>query len=552
MDPRIVLTRWSLSTTVDPQYRLLIQAPVPVDLHLQRRSLAHALRAAIVLSKWSGRSLSWARPSCSKSPTEDAVVSVPVSYAVPRDDRLQSALKFLFGRLNYERSPQLARTLGDFKLARMESFLDRLGNPQLQVPTVHIAGSKGKGSTATMVAGIFAAAGYRTGLFTSPHIANYAERFQINGIPIPADQLVELIERVRVVVELMDREFGDGGPTFFEITTVIGWLWFFEQRVEMAVIEVGLGGRLDSTNVCQPLVSVITSISKDHTRLLGDREESIAREKSGIIKPGVPLVSGVSDSKISQVIELIAQDRGAPCLRIGHEFEVHAQLAEGIPPSEPPRYAIRVQFQGDEFGEYLLCLPGEHQVVNGTLAVIVSRLLTEHGFVINNEHLSRGLANATCPLRVEILSRRPMVIADAAHNSASVMALMTTLADLRVRRRIAIVAFSQDKDVRHLLSLIDGHFDDIVLTRFLKNPRACSVDELEQQARNHVGFQLENGGFTGSGVGYRTRFRDRGRLDLHDRFILSGCRTSGAVAARLNEPLTGVRSRQSSCATCCG
>ena len=196
------------------------------------------------------------------------------------------ALAFWYGRVNYERkSPQP----GDLKLDRMRALLRCLGDPHEKLRTVHVAGSKGKGSTSAMLAAILQQAGYRTGLFTSPHLVRVEERVQVDGVPVTRDELAALMTDVRAAVEA-----GRLAPTFFEVATALGFLHFVRRRVGVAVIEVGLGGRLDSTNVCRPLVAIITSISHDHTQMLGSKLESIAAEKAGIIKPGCPVVSGVT------------------------------------------------------------------------------------------------------------------------------------------------------------------------------------------------------------------------------------------------------------------
>ena len=265
--------------------------------------------------------------------------SCPTSYS--------AALEFLLSRIDYERSATVPYNRREFHLERMHELLDRLGNPHKSLKVVHIAGTKGKGSTAAMIAAILSAAGYRTGLYTSPHLDRIEERLAIDGCPCSPEQFVELLERVRPVVEAMDgaglrvgfspRESvqgawaeahatpeGDGallGPTYFEITTAMAFLHFAEQAVDMAVVEVGLGGRLDSTNVVRPLVSVITSISFDHMKQLGATLDAIAREKAGIIKPGVPVVSSVLGDEPRWAIEEVARRCGSTISQLGVDFD---------------------------------------------------------------------------------------------------------------------------------------------------------------------------------------------------------------------------------------
>ena len=211
-----------------------------------------------------------------------------------------AALAFLYSRIDYERAVNPPYSAGTLRLERMRELLARLGNPQRGLPTVHIAGTKGKGSTAAMVAAVLTAAGHRTGLASSPHLRRVEERLAIDGRPASGDELVELVDRLRPHVETMERQAahvaGETGPTYFEITTALAWQHFARNRVRAAVVEVGLGGRLDATNVCEPTVTAITSISFDHTRQLGNTLAEIAGEKAGIIKPGVPIISGATQA----------------------------------------------------------------------------------------------------------------------------------------------------------------------------------------------------------------------------------------------------------------
>src|SRR5579884_2241460 len=223
----------------------------------------------------------------------------------------QQALAYWFGRVNYEqRSPEPA----DLKLDRMRALAAALGNPQERLRIIHVAGSKGKGSTAAMLTSILRSAGYRTGLFTSPHLVHVEERIQVDGASITPVELTALLEDVRTASSGLE-------PTFFEIATAAGFLHFVRRRVEVAVIEVGLGGRFDSTNICRPLLSVITSISFDHTQQLGNTLPQIAMEKAGIIKPGRPVVSGVTVPAARETIAAIARQRNAPLWELGADFD---------------------------------------------------------------------------------------------------------------------------------------------------------------------------------------------------------------------------------------
>ncbi len=264
--------------------------------------------------------------------------SACLARAAPDDPAREAAIDWLMRRINYERTAFVPYCSRQLKLDRMRQLLTRLGQPDAGMKIVHVAGTKGKGSTSAMIAAMLTAAGYRTGVFSSPHLERIEERFAVDGVPCSADELVALVNRVIPIVRAMDEEAGepasagdeatsDAGPTYFEITTAIALLHFVERHVDAAVLEVGLGGRLDSTNVCLPVVSVITSISFDHMRQLGNTLASIAREKAGIIKPGVPVVSGVIDPEPQAVIAQIAREHGCRLIQLGRDFDFQYQRA---------------------------------------------------------------------------------------------------------------------------------------------------------------------------------------------------------------------------------
>ena len=253
-------------------------------------------------------------------------------------DRLayDDALALLWERIDYERASGVVYGESEYKLDRMRELLARLGNPQSSAPIVHVAGTKGKGSTAAMTAAVLSAAGYRTGLFSSPHLKRVEERMAIDGQLCPEAEFLKLARRLRPIVADMDaqaaRTSGEVGPTYFELTTAVALLHFATQQVDAMVLEVGMGGRLDSTNVCSSTVSVITSISFDHTRQLGHTLALIAREKAGIIKPGVPVVSGVVADEPRGVIEEVSQPAAVADRAIGTRlrFRLSAAAATGV------------------------------------------------------------------------------------------------------------------------------------------------------------------------------------------------------------------------------
>ena len=401
-------------------------------------------------------------------------------------DSYSSALAFLLDRINYERTGRIPTTA--LRLDRMRELVRRLGDPHLRVPVVHVAGTKGKGSTATMIAAMLQAAGYRTGLYTSPHLERIEERFVVDGRICSPEAFVELTRCVEPVLRELDAEATSADvrmPTFFEITTAMAFVYFAQQPVDVAVLEVGLGGRLDSTNVCQPLVSVITSISFDHTKQLGNTLAAIAREKAGIIKPGVPVVSGVIDEEPRQVIAGIAAERGARLLQFRQDFDasqVASPTAEQCSPllqGSVINYSENCQGRTECVNEVKVRLPGDHQVANAATAIAAVRQLSQSGWNLPEAAIRAGLANVHCPARIEVVRRDPTVVVDTAHNLASIEALCRTLRGAAPGNRILIFASSKDKDVRGMLGLLLPEFDRVILTRYVNNPRSRSPEQLQ-------------------------------------------------------------------------
>jgi len=394
-------------------------------------------------------------------------------------------------RIDYERARNVPYRTKEFKLARMRELLAKLDNPHHELPVIHVAGTKGKGSTAVMVSAVLTAAGRRTGAFTSPHLERIEERIAVNGRACSAAELVELVDRVRRPVQEMDAQAAAGppdeiGPTYFELTSAMAMLHFARRRVDAAVLEVGLGGRLDSTNVCRPLLSVITSISLDHVRQLGDTLTSIAREKAGIIKPSVPVISGVVQSEPREVIRQVCREHGCSLTELGIDFNfdyrpprnVESAAAQGQIDFRYDADGVRIQYDDVSLG-----LLGRHQAANAAVALAALAELTKAGWRIPEEAIRKGLAEAVCPARAEVVSRRPVVVIDGAHNLASVKALAETLEEsLSCRRRLLVFAASQEKDVRGMLSALLDRFDEVIFTRYEENPRSVPPEELNAAA----------------------------------------------------------------------
>ncbi|MFW6124624.1 MAG: bifunctional folylpolyglutamate synthase/dihydrofolate synthase, partial [Pirellulales bacterium] len=402
----------------------------------------------------------------------------------------------------------------DLGLGRMRELLRRLGDPQRRPAIIHVAGTKGKGSTAAMLSAALTAAGHRVGRFTSPHLERLEERLAIDGVPCSADELVDLVERLRPVVAAMDREAAAArpagrhgvahGPTYFELTTAMALLHFAARDCGLAVLEVGLGGRLDSTNVCTPLVSVITSISFDHTAQLGGTLAAIAAEKAGIIKPGVPVISGVRQPEPRGVIRRACRDAGAPLRELGVDFDCrydppnHLERAasparfEYQPRPAPPGRSVRqpitdhrsptTNHQSPSIHHpppYHLPLPGRHQAANAALALAVIDQLRSRGWDVPERAVRDGLRSLRWPARAEVVARRQAVVLDVAHNPASIHALIELLGEsFSAARRHLVFAATLEKDVRGMLDPLLAHFDTVALTRYLSNPRAVPPEEL--------------------------------------------------------------------------
>ena len=395
----------------------------------------------------------------------------------------------LFGRINYERRTPRAGAESAFDLRTMHRLMEMLQHPETAYPIVHIAGTKGKGSTASMIAAILTAAGFRTGLYTSPHLQHLEERFRIGSELISPDQLDQLIVELQPAIEQLDRvaEATSGshrqdadsrisGPTFFEITTALAFRYFQQQGVDAAVIEVGLGGRLDSTNICTPAVSVITNIGMDHMHLLGDRLELIAREKAGIIKPGIPVVSGETTPEAADVIARIAAERGSPLFQRERDFGVKRNA---------DTWSCLTQIPGAHaahcYEDLVLGMLGNHQQNNASVAIATCEVLRSLGWQLSEHALRKGLAATHVPGRIELLEAPPKTIVDIAHNVPSLVALIETLnQQIPTGRRTLLMSISREKDLRGMLACLPDHFDRVILTQFRNNPRAAKCDQLRE------------------------------------------------------------------------
>lgn len=401
----------------------------------------------------------------------------------------EQAIRFLFDRINFERTP--AGSEQDFRLGRMRKLLELLDSPQKRLPTVHIAGTKGKGSTAIMLAEMLTSAGFLVGLYTSPHVDAFEERMLVGGQRPTPVQIVELVRRVQVAVSQCETSASPFSPTFFEVTTALAWMYFEAQRAEIVILEVGLGGRLDSTNVCSPITSVITTISRDHTQLLGSTLAQIAGEKAGIIKEGIPVISGVQSKEALEVIVRRCREQRADLWQLGLDFSFkHSPQGCFKSTGIGPEYsmtnfgAVDVETPHSQWPTMPLSLAGEHQAHNAAVALATIDKLQQLGWSVSREAAQVGLARVRWPMRIEVVARNPTVIVDAGHNWESISALGKTieasfLPSLSpVARCVLILAATKDKDVFGISRQLLPRFDAIILTQYFKNPRAVSAGSL--------------------------------------------------------------------------
>jgi len=374
----------------------------------------------------------------------------------------QAALDYVLAFADYERLPRSAVV---FDLRRVEMLLERLGNPQVAARSVHIAGTKGKGSTAAMIASMLTESGYRTGLYTSPHLLSFTERIRIDGRNIAEVDFARLVEAIMPEAGAVNQSGGLGELTTFELLTALAFTYFQEAEADYQVLETGLGGRLDATNVVQPEVCVITSISLDHMDVLGDTLARIAAEKAGIIKPGSTVVCAPQFPEAMEVIAKTCQDRDARLVRIG--TEVTWQRRNFSPDGQS--FQLRSSKR-----EYSLDLPllGEYQLENAATAVAAIEELSDPEAKISPESIAAGLKHVRWPGRLQVLRRQPWFIVDGAHNAYSAKRLGEALQRyFSFDRAIIIFGASSDKDIAGLVTEISAFASETIVTGS-RHPRA--------------------------------------------------------------------------------
>ncbi len=404
----------------------------------------------------------------------------------------EEALDYLYSFVDYGAVRPAQYSPETFDLQRMVRFMAAFGDPHRRYPTLHVAGTKGKGSVAAMCASALQAGGYRTGFYSSPHLLDFGERIQVDGAYIPRAAMAEIVDSMRAKVP------EHPGITTFELTTALAFLYFAQAQVDVAVLEVGLGGRLDATNIVVPRVAVITSLSYDHTSLLGHTLAEIAGEKAGIIKPGVPVVTAPQPAEALAVLESLAAERGAPLTVVGRDW-LYRPVRQSLEGQAFEIWSAREQQQLNALtvsGHPVAWRPevveipllGQHQVDNAAVAYAALQALRDQGLPLAAGAVRAGLGGVRWPGRFELLNRQPALVLDGAHNTDSAEKLAATVREYFPGRRVTLIfGASSDKDVPGMLAALlapDTGVQRVLLTQAV-HPRAQDTDEMAALVAGH-------------------------------------------------------------------
>jgi len=410
------------------------------------------------------------------------------------DQNYINAIRFLYERINYEKTVDRPYDQRTYRLARMKFLLQQLGNPHLVAPVIHIAGTKGKGSVSWLIAETLRRSGRRVGLYTSPHLLQIEERFLVDAQPCLPSELAMHIESLRAAEDVTAHS-EHGPPTFFEMTTALAWALFAYRKTDVNVIEVGLGGRLDSTNVCQSILSIITSISYDHQQQLGNTLTLIATEKAGIVKPRVPVISGARNDEAQTVIRNRCRDMDCELWEIGVDFDAtirskhvwnnNDRSQSAFFPSHMDFIAMNPSLPMSAINDCPLRMVGKHQSENAAVAIAAWNRLNADGWAIPKSAMLDTLAQTQLSCRVELVSDQPAVVIDTSHNVASINALTLALNDhFAPSKKTIVFACSKDKEYEKMLVQLMQFADRLIVTQFHNNPRSVPVERLEALARD--------------------------------------------------------------------
>jgi dihydrofolate synthase/folylpolyglutamate synthase len=383
------------------------------------------------------------------------------------------AIKYLFERTDYEKEKNLRYNVTTFDLSRMEKLLSLLGKPHEKIRTAHIAGTKGKGSTATMLAKMLEANNHKVGLYTSPHVVHLHERIVVNSKMITEPEMLRLLNRIYAPVEKVAKT---DPPTFFEVMTALAFMYFVDAKADIAVIETGLGGRLDSTNVIKPEVIGITSLSIDHQKQLGNTLESIAREKAGIFKRGVPIITVKQHPDAMRVLKSHANLVKAPLSVTGDDIDFSYRFETS--PEHGPHTRICLTTETSKFEHLRVPLHGRHQAINCGLALAMLDKLKASGYKIDTDKAIKGLNAVSLAGRMEMICDDPRIMIDGAHNAASIEALMQAIGqNIPYDSMVVIFGCNNDKDIEGMLHKLQYGADKVIFTRS-NSPKAMSPDAL--------------------------------------------------------------------------
>jgi len=424
-------------------------------------------------------------PSRKTRPVAVEVEGKPLAKGVARPvslrdiESFRDAVEFLYGRVDLERMTPSAVVKDAYKLDRMRALLEVMGNPHDNLRTVHIAGTKGKGSTCEMLTSCLDACGYSVGLYTSPHIVDVRERMRIGARLISEADFVQLTVVTGQAAAKVVAAHGEA--TFFELTTAMAFQYFLDQAVDIAVIEVGLGGLLDCTNVIRPEVSAITMIGLDHMQILGNTVEEIAAQKAGIFKAGVPALSVPQEAGVLKVLREKAAEIGAPLEVLGSDIDYQHRFEWGGGAGQQTLLSLTVG--GVEYDHVEAPLKGEHQAHNTALALCIVARLVEHGFACPMEQVLTGLESTKLAGRFELAWKSPRIYLDVAHNPDSIKALMKTIgAYLTYDSLVVVFGCASDKDIESMLRHLASGADKVIFTR-AQSGRAADPEKLIERYR---------------------------------------------------------------------
>jgi dihydrofolate synthase/folylpolyglutamate synthase len=386
----------------------------------------------------------------------------------------QQAIDYLSSYTDYEVVPRLAHNAVNYDLRRVDELLSRMGNPHRRAKSVHIAGTNGKGSVAAMITAALTASGYTTGLYTSPHLHTWRERIRVDGELISEGELTALVTGLQPEAEAANERATYGRLTTFELLTTLAFIHFAQKGAQFQVLEVGMGGQFDATNVITPEVCVITSVSLDHTEVLGDSLAKIAREKAGIIKPGCRVVTSPQSDDVDRVIQRVCAEHGTGLVRVGRDVTVQDSRFD------MGRQLLRVKGRLDTY-ELSIPLLGRHQLDNAATAVAALEVLAEQGFAVTGDSIRRGLSQVDWPGRLQVVSQRPLIVVDGAHNPDSARTLKESLGQyFDFDRAILIVGASDDKDIAGVVSQLAPVFNSVIAARS-RHPRALPVAKIKAE-----------------------------------------------------------------------